>query len=101
MVELYELLKTLNLPLSYHHFSKPQEPPFMVYLSAGTENFEADNKVYQKQTFFHVELYSSVKDLVTEKRIEDLFDENEIFYDKNEVYINAESLYQVVYEITI
>lgn len=101
MVELYNLLQTLNLPLSYHHFSTPQEPPFMVYLNVGTENFGADNKVFQKQTFYHVELYSSTKDLITEKRIEDLFDENEIFYDKNEVYINAESLYQVVYEIII
>ena len=101
MVELYELLKTLNLPLSYHHFSTPPELPFMVYLNVGTVNFGADNKVYQKQAIFHVELYSSTKDLITEKRIEDLFDENEIFYDKNEVYINAESLYQVVYEIII
>lgn len=101
MVELYNLLQTLNLPLAYHHFSSPQIPPYIVYLNRGTENFSADNRVYQKQTIFHVELYSAKKDLATEKRIEDLFDENDIIYDTNEVYIKEEALYQVVYELTI
>ena len=101
MVELYELLSTLNLPLSYHHFSKPQKPPFMVYFSPGAENFEADNKVYQKKNIFFVEVYSPVKDLKIEERIEKLFDENEIVYEKRETYISTESLYQVVYEILI
>jgi len=102
MVELYNLLKLLNLPLTYHHFTTPPVPPYIVYLRINSENFEADNKVYRKGDIFHIELYSKLKDTVREKLIEDLFDANEIYYEViSELYIATESLYQVIYEITI
>lgn len=99
--ELYQLLNSTGLPVSYHHFKDPPNLPYLVYLFSYSNNFGADNKVYEKINNYQVELYSDKKDLVSEKLIEDLFDNNEIFYEKTETYIDSEDLYQVMYEIQI
>ena len=96
---LFTLLKTLNMPVAYHHFTSPPSPPYVVYLFAYNTNFGADNKVYSGAKNFQVELYSKAKDLASEKLIEDLLDANEIYWDKSETYIDSEGLYQVLYEI--
>lgn len=104
--ELYNLLKSTNLPVYYHHFTvKPNQPapnpPYIIYLFTYSNNFGADNRVYQKVDNYQVELYSDKKDLASEKLIEDLFDENDIYYEKTETYIEAEGLHQVLYEIQV
>lgn len=101
MDKLYALLTLTELPFVYNHFKKPPEPPYIVYLFANSDNFGADDKVYVKLNNYQVELYSKKKDQASEEIIEGLFDENEIFYDKSEVFIESEGLYQVMYEIQI
>jgi len=96
---LYELLKTTNLPVAYHHFVSPPSPPYIVYLFSYSSNFGADNKVYDAEKNFQVELYTTNKDPTSEALIEGLFDANDIFWDKTETYIDSEDLYQVLYEI--
>lgn len=96
---LFALLKTTNLPVAYHHFTSPPSPPYVVYLFSYSSNFGADNKVYDAQKNFQVELYTKAKDLTSEALIEGLFDANDIFWDKTETYIDSEDLYQVLYEI--
>jgi len=96
---LFTLLKTLNLPVAYHHFTSPPSPPYMVYLFSYNTNFGADNKVYDAAKNFQVELYSKTKDPTSEALIEGLFDAHEIYWDKTETYIDSEGLYQVLYEI--
>ena len=96
---LFTLLKTTNLPVAYHHFASPPGPPYIVYLFAYNSNFGADNKAYNKQPNYQVELYTTKKDPVSEKLIEDLFDEHDIYWEKTETYIEGEGLYQVLYEI--
>ena len=99
--ELYNLLKSTGLPVAYHHFNEPPGLPYIVYLFTFSENLGADNKVYQKIDNYQIELYSEKKDLAREQLIENLFDENDIYYDKSETYIESEEMYQVVYEIQI
>lgn len=104
MAELYNLLNSLGLPVTYRKFTvtptkPPPNPPYIVYLFTYSDNFGADNKVYDKGDNIQVELYSIKKDLAREKLIEDLFDNNDIFYEKTETYIDSEGLYQVLYEI--
>lgn len=99
MVSLYTMLSSLGLPVSYRLFKSPPTPPYIVYLFAYSDNFGADNKVYSKEDNYQVELYSTKKDLASEKKIEDLFDSNDIYYEKTETYIDSEGLYQVLYEI--
>jgi len=99
--ELYNLLKSTGLPVAYHHFDEPPNLPYIVYLFTYSSNFGAEDRVYQKIDNYQVELYSEKKDLAREQLIENLFDENDIYYDKSETYIESEEMYQVIYEIQI
>lgn len=101
--ELHNLLKSTGLPVAYHHFDEKNPPslPYIVYLFVSSANFGADNKVYAKRNNYQVELYADKKDPASEKLLEDLFDSNDIYYDKSETYIESEKMYQVIYEIQI
>lgn len=99
--KLLSLLESIGLPVTYHHFKNPPKPPYIVYLFSTSDNFGADNKVYSKTNNYLIELYSDKKDLESEQLLENVFDENDIFYDKTEEYIESEKLYQVIYEIQI
>lgn len=99
--ELYNLLKSTGLPVAYHHFENPPNLPYIVYLFTHSNNFGAENKVYQKLNNYQVELYADEKDFESEQVIENLFDGNDIYYDKTEAYLESEEMYQVVYEIQI
>ena len=98
-----DLLKQLNkeqgIPFAYHHFSEGESPtpPFIVYLYPGSDNFAADDRVYFPITEVNVELYTDRKDTRLERLLEDSFSEANIFWDKTEVWIESERLYEVVY----
>ena len=98
-VALFALLKTTGLPVAYHHFTSPPSPPYVVYLFSYSSNFGADNKVYNAAKNYQVELYTKVKETASEKLIEDLFNANDIFWEKTETYIDSEGLFRVLYEI--
>ena len=89
----------MQLPFAYHHFAEGEavEPPFICYLLPGSNNFSADGKVYHKINEVHIELYTDLKDLAVEQQLEDVLDEHEIFYNKSEVWIQSEKLYEVLY----
>lgn len=97
--ELYKLLNQLNLPLAYNHFKNPQKPPYLVYMTDDSSNFAADNKVYHKTDNFAIELYTDKKGIKLETQLELLLDAHDLYYEKYEVYIDTEKLYQVRYEI--
>lgn len=101
MDKLYEILKSTDLEVAYHHFNNPPPLPYIVYLQTGSDNFGADNRVYQKINDYQIELYSDYKDPETEQVLEDTLDNNGIFYDKFEDYIESEKLYMVAYQIQI
>ena len=98
-VTLFNLLKSTGLPIAYHHFTSPPTPPYIVYLFSYSSNFGADNKVHSQADNYQVELYTTIKDPASEKLVEDLFDEHDIYWEKSETYIDSEGLYQVLYEI--
>jgi hypothetical protein len=87
--------------VAYHHFTSPPSPPYLVYLFSYSDNFGADNKVYQAIGYYQIELYTTKKDPTSEKLVEDLFDNNDIYWGKTETWIESENLYQVLYEIEI
>ncbi len=45
----------------------------------------------------HIELYTDEKNPETEALVEDVLDEHEIFYEKTEVWIESEKLYEILY----
>ena len=99
MEELLQMLGEMQIPFAYHHFAEGEavEPPFICYLLPGRNNFSADGKVYHKINEVHIELYTDLKDLAVEQQVEDVLDEHEIFYNKSEVWIESEKLYEVLY----
>ena len=99
MEELLQMLSELQIPFAYHHFAEGEavEPPFICYLLPGSNNFSADGKVYHKINEVQIELYTDLKDLAVEQQVEDVLDEHEIFYNKSEVWIKSEKLYEVLY----
>lgn len=99
MEELLQMLGEMQIPFAYHHFAEGDavEPPFICYLFPGSNNFSADGKVYHKINEIHIELYTDLKDLAVEQQVENVLDEHEIFYNKSEVWIQSEKLYEVLY----
>ena len=99
MEELLQMLEEMVLPFAYHHFAEGEspEPPFVCYLLPESNNFSADGKVYYKINEVHIELYTDWKDLAVEQGVEAVLDEHGVFYNKSEVWIESEKLYEVLY----
>lgn len=99
MEEIVKMLEEIGIPFAYDHFAEGEspDPPFICYLSPNSDNFAADGKVYYKMNEIHIELYTDCKDLSAEQKVEAVLDEHGIFYEKSEVWIESEKLYQVLY----
>ena len=101
--EITTILEEANLPLAYDHFEEGEspDPPFLIFLFPFTNNFAADGTVYKKINELHIELYTDLKQPDVEKQIEDVLDGHEIVYDKSEVWIPEEKLYEVLYSTEV
>ena len=100
MDEILAMLAEIGLSYAYHHFAEGESPapPFICYLTPGSDNFAADGKVYYKIDEYHIELYTDVKSPTLEAQLEAVLDAHGIFYDKSEVWIESERLYEVLYQ---
>ena len=101
--EVMGLAEETGLPFAYHHFAEGEspDPPFLIFLFPYSDNFGADGMVYQKIDELHFELYMDKKDPETEGIIEAVLDRHGIFYDKTEVWIESEKLYEVLYSMEV
>ena len=95
-----EMLEEAGLPLAYDHFAEGEspEPPFLIFVFPGTDNVFADDTVYQKIDELNIELYTDKKDPETENLIEDILIAHELPYEKSEVWIESEKMYEVLYQ---
>jgi len=99
MDKLLQILQAIKLPFAYDHFAEGESPspPFICYILPESNNFSADGKVYFKKSVVHIELYTDKKDLVSEATVETVLDAYEVFYNKTEVWIESEKLYEVLF----
>ena len=99
MDKIVSIINEMNLPFSYDHFAEGEspDPPFICYLLPGSDNFSADGLVYHRLQTVHIELYTDRKDPEIETAVETVLDNNRIFYNKSEVWIPTEKLYEVIY----
>ena len=99
MDDVLSVLAEIGLPFAYHHFAEGEspDPPFICYLTPGSDNFASDGKVYYKIDEYHIELYTDRKDPELEDSVEAVLDGHGVFYDKSEVWIESEKLYEVMY----
>ena len=101
--ELNSLLNQTGLPVTYRQWAEGQVPelPYIVYYADNTNNYFADNQVYQKIQNVSIELYSNMKNIREEQKIESLLDAHKIEWDAYEQEIESEKMFEVLYEITI
>lgn len=100
--QVYDMLKTLNIPVAYDHFdsNKQINPPFIVYRELAPETFKADGITYYRPYEFEIELVTEIKDVSLEGQVETLLTENNIPYDiDNELWDDDEKIYHNFYEI--
>lgn len=100
--DLYDILKTLNIPVAYDHFNSNKEVsiPFLVYREITPETFKADGVTYYRPYEFEIELITEKKDIALQSQLEELLTTNKIPYDiGDEVWDNDEKIYHNFYEI--
>ena len=97
------LVASIGLPCAYDHFAEGEspDPPFVVFLLPGTNNFMADGEVYEQVTEISIELYTDLKIPPLEAKVERVLTAHNIPWDKTEVWIDDEKLYEVRYELEV
>lgn len=99
--KLVEILNDTNLPYAYHHFAEGEAPklPYLIYYYPESDNFGADDTVYHRALDLTIELYTEKRDFEKEWNLEETFFMNDLFWQKHEVYLETEKMYQVSYEM--
>lgn len=100
--DLFDLLKTLDIPVAYDHFDsdKHVSVPFLAYREQELSTLRADGITYYQFYNYEIELITNKKDVALERRLEGLLTNNNIPYDKTEeVWDNDEKIYHIFYEI--
>ena len=101
--DVVAMLEELGIPFAYDHFVEGEspEPPFVCFLFPSSDNYAADNGVYAEFSELRLELYSDEKDPELEDLVEGCLDARELFWEKSEVWIPEERLYEVLYQMTV
>ena len=101
--EIMSLAEEMGLPFAYDHFAEGEspDPPFLIFLFPRSDNFSADGAVYFKIDVLHFELYTDAKAPDVEAQIEAVLDAHGFYYNKSEVWIEDEKLYEVLYEMEV
>ena len=100
--DLFDLLRTLNIPVAYDHFvsNKEVSPPFVVYRETSSNTFKADDITYFRPRNYEIELITEKKDVALEQQVEELLTTNKIPYDiDNEIWDDDEKIYHNFYNI--
>ena len=103
MDEIMQMLSEMHVPFAYDHFEEGHapDPPFLIFLTPESRNFAADGLVYFLVSGWNVELYTDKKEPEVEKAVEAVLSAHGLFFDKTEVYIDSEHLYEVLYSFEL
>ena len=103
MDNLISIMEEIGIPFAYDHFAEGEspEPPFICFLCPGSDNFAAYGWAYFKEDTVHIELYTDEKNPGIEARVEAVLDRRGIFFEKTEVWIESERLYEVLYSFEL
>lgn len=106
LIELKTILEATGYPVAYLRFVETEneplpQPPFIVYVSAYSSNFMADNKVHKEIDNVQIELYTDKKDVIAETKISTVLNEHEIPFETTETFIESEELFQKIYEVRL
>lgn len=94
-------LETSGMRVAYEHFDENDVPtmPFVCYAETGSNNFAADGVVYEPVKVVEVQLFSKIKDLTAEAKLEASM--SNLFWTKESEWNEDELCYRVIYTIQI
>lgn len=95
--ELKTRCKNAGFKYAYGQFKKATDPPHLVAIATGTDNFMADNKVYSKDIPIQLDYTYLVKDLTMQNKIEDEILGDRAWNKSDETYLSDEDVWQVSY----
>lgn len=104
-IDWYTLLSQAGYPVAYNHFPPdtdsyaPPTPPFVVWLLPHEQHSGPDGMNMLSNDSVRVELYTDVKNLTAESRIEFIL--NPWPFTKDETWIQDEKMYLISYDLTI
>lgn len=101
--EIEEKLKELGIPIAYRQFTEETAvpEPYLVWYFDRSDNFGADDGVYCKIYELDIELYTGEKDFELEEKIEEMLDALDLFWQKEEQWLESEHLYEVLYYMEV
>lgn len=101
--QLSAILKQTGYPVAFESFSKKEAPamPYICYLAPQVNNFYADGVVYYSATRISVMLYTNLRDLTAEGKVEAVLTANGITWTKDADYNEREKCYEIIYEIEV
>lgn len=101
--EISQMIAGAGLPYAYYQFPEdtPQAPPFICFFFSQIDDVFADDTNYQRIVQLNIELYTNVKDFDLEASLEEILQNNNLTYYKEENYIDSEKLYQIAYEMEV
>ena len=104
LTDFAKLLQSSGLHCRYRSFPRGSnpKPPYVIYYQSDEQYLKADNQIYHTVKTVIVELITKNKDEATEEKLKSLFDENKLFFEfVDELAIETEGLYQVIYEVNL
>ena len=98
-----EIKAATGAEYAYDHFAEGEapDPPFICFLYPGTDNFAADNTVYYSERELNIELYTDYKNPDLEEALEEILTFYELYFEKSEVWITSERMYEVLYVMAV
>ena len=92
--EVKQMIAELGLPYAYWCFDEEEVPaaPYVIFSMPESDNMAADGRVYQKVNKLYIELYVSEKSPRIEAALEELLDAHELFYNRQEYYIEKDKM---------
>jgi hypothetical protein len=86
-----------NFKFAYGLFKTPTNPPYLVAHEVGSNNFLADNLVYEKGREIYLEYIFEDKNIEEQNTIEDVILGDIAWNKTDETYLNDENVWQVSY----
>lgn len=101
--DVVTMVEEIDLPCAYDHFAEGEspDPPFVVFIFPGSANFFADGFVYHQRAELAIELYTDIKEPKYERKVEQVLTAWDVPWNKTEVWIENERLYEVRYGTVI
>lgn len=101
--QIYTMVYGIGLPCAYYAFEEgtATAPPFVIFYYPTRNDFIADNSNYAHITQLNIELYTDEKDFAKEEAVETVLANAGLIYRKEEIYIDSERMYEVLYTMEV